>query len=103
VNHPEAWPAAMQAGTGTMTLGTETFTMTECMAILKRPTRGDCRYSMAAQLIATKLNLARGTEASCINSTVKGGSRVTTWDGGETTHNTLDDYNNGRLCAPHMN
>jgi hypothetical protein len=72
---------------------------------------------MAAQLIATKLNLANGNASSCITSTVvsadswlaqhpigsgvKGNSSA--WSNpGNTLHNTLDDYNNGRMCAEHI-
>jgi hypothetical protein len=109
VNHPENWPLSG------MTLGSTYYTKAQCIEILKRPTKGDVTYSMAAQLIATKLNLARGTQASCISSTVTSADAWLTtypvgtkpnnaaWTVGNPVHNTLDDYNNGRLCAPHMN
>ena len=75
----------------------------------------DVTYSMAAQLIATKLNLAAGNNASCIQMTVikadawlvqyplgsKPGNLA--WIVGDPIHKTLDDYNNGRMCAQHIN
>ncbi len=68
--------------------------------------------SMAKQLIATKLNLAVGTDGSCINDTVAAadawiiahggiGAVQRQWDGGDLLHDDLDAYNNGLLCAPH--
>jgi hypothetical protein len=108
LNHEENWPLA------SMILGNRSYSMAECLAILKRPTKGDVTYSMAAQQIAAKLNLARGTESSCIASTVAAADAWLTtypigskpnnaaWTVGDPIHDTLDDYNNGRLCAPHM-
>ena len=111
VNHPEDWPVQ------NLILGNTSFTKTALIEILQRATRGDKTYSMAAQLIATKLNLANGNQSSCITSTVVSadnwliqfpiGSGATkpgcNWTTGEPLHKALDDYNNGRLCAPHMN
>lgn len=107
VNHSEKWPL------WSITLGGVTYTKEEAIAILQRATRGDKTYSMAAQLIATKLNLANGNNSSCIASTVAaadtwmqqnplGSGAKKTWTQGEPYHNALDDYNNGRLCASHM-
>jgi len=59
--------------------------------------------------------VALGNEASCIEATIAAahawlvshpvGSNVKgkawTTSGGGALHGTLDDYNNGRLCAPH--
>jgi hypothetical protein len=108
VNHTEDWPLNF------ITLGCITYTKAQAIAILQRPTKGDNTYSMAAQLIAAKLNLADGNNSSCIAPTVasadawlcsnpvgSGGKQA--WGTGQPIHNTLDDYNNGRLCAPHMN
>jgi hypothetical protein len=106
VNHEEAWPVS------SLTLGGITYTKAQAIGILQRPTKGDKSYSMAAQLIATKLNLAAGSEGSCILDRVNTadswlaqyriGTKVNNWNGGESTHNILDDYNNGRMCAGHM-
>lgn len=107
VNHPENWPVS------SLVLGNTTYTKEELIGILKRPTRGDKTYSLSAQLIATKLNLADGSEGSCITETVADadawliiypiGSKVKNNAAGDEIHETLDDYNNGRMCAGHMN
>ena len=67
LNHPNQWPL-----TG-MYLGSRYYTRNQCIDILKRPTRGDNTYLMAAQLIAAKLNVARGADASCISETITDG------------------------------
>jgi hypothetical protein len=110
VNHPENWPV------NAISLGGVIYTKDEAMLILKQPTKGDRTYSMAAQLIATKLNLANGTLATCIGDYVVaadewlhnypvGSARLfpCDWTTGNPIHNMLDDYNNGRLCVGHMN
>ncbi len=108
VNHPDVWPV------NTLRLGALYYNKQELMAILERPTRGDKTYQMAAQLIATKLNLAAGCEASCVADAVAAadawlttypvGAKQKSWSTSvEATHKTLDDYNNGRLCVGHMN
>jgi hypothetical protein len=107
VNHTTNWPLDF------ITLGCITYTKAQAIAILQRPTKGDNTYAMAAQLIATKLNIAAGTDASCISATVAsadawlcqypvGSGGKPGWKIGEPIHNKLDDYNNGRLCVPHM-
>lgn len=106
-NHPEAWPVT------SLVLGSKTYTKNEALAILKKSTSGDKTYSMAAQLIATKLNLLRGNGASCIGATVIAadawlalnpigqGCSFSDWVTGSPLHSKLDDYNNGELCVPH--
>ena len=67
---------------------------------------------MAKQLIAAKLNVANGTDSSCISDTIAAaddwlvghggvGSGQRQWDEGDLLHDDLDAYNNGLLCAPH--
>lgn len=107
VNHPEDWP------TSSLTLGGTTYSKTELLDILKRPTRGDQTYSLSAQLIAAKLNVVAGSESSCINATITSadtflsahpvGSRVRSDQTASSLTDTLDEYNNGHMCAGHMN
>jgi len=107
VNHPDNWPVT------SMRLGDVYYSKAEAIGVLQRPTRGDLTYSLAAQLIATKLNLADGCDASCIATYV---ADADYWLGrypigcnlkNNNTVNAiqakLDDYNNGRLCVGHMN
>jgi hypothetical protein len=109
VNHPENWPVAG------LYLGSTWYDQAAAMTILQRATRGDKSYSMAAQLIATKLNLANGTDVSCIGTEVcaadawldahpmdRGRTPDDVWATGSAVHQSLDDYNNGRLCVGHM-
>jgi hypothetical protein len=110
VNHPENWPVEA------LSLGGIMYTKEELLAILMRPTKGDRTFQMAAQLIATKLNLANGTLVTCIGETVvaadawlqlypvgSGKIKPCNWSTGNPIEITLDDYNNGRLCVGHMN
>jgi hypothetical protein len=109
-NHAEDWPL------DSIVLGETTYTRDEAIEILKTPVKTDVTYSMAYQLIAAKLNVAAGADDSCIaeiiasadawlisygpvGSGVSAGSEA--WRHGEVLHDVLDDYNNGRLCAPH--
>jgi len=105
-NHPEAWPI------GSVTLGGVTYTKNEAIAILKAAVKGDKTISMAKQLIAAKLNVADGNDASCIADTIDAadewlsnhggvGAAQRQWDNGDLLHDELDAYNNGLLCAPH--
>ncbi|MBS1911967.1 MAG: hypothetical protein JST22_08285 [Bacteroidetes bacterium] len=107
VNHPDDWPVS------SLTLGGRSYTKAELLDILKRPTRGDQTYSLSAQLIATKLNIQAGSISTCITQTVSDadsfltlhpvGSQVKSDQTASSLTDTLDDYNNGRLCAQHMN
>jgi len=111
--HPEAWPVQ------SITLGNVTYTKTQAIALLNTPSRGDKSIDLAKQLIGAKLNVLVGNAASCISATitaadawlilhpvgshVSGSSAAWTTGGGGVLHDTLDNYNNGRLCAPHRN
>ena len=81
------------------------------------PSRGDKTIDLFKQLVGAKLNVLMGNPSSCVASTIAAadawlatypvGSNVrsssTAWNagGGGALHTTLDNYNNGRLCAPH--
>ena len=106
-NHPNNWPVT------SITMGCKSYSRADAIKIMKKSAAGDKTYSMAAQLIATKLNLANGNNSSCITATVAaadtwlqqnplGSGAKKTWTQGEPLHKALDDYNNGRLCASHM-
>jgi hypothetical protein len=110
-NHPDAWPVEE------ITIGGVTYTRSQAIGIMRRPERGDKTYTMFRALVAAKLNVAAGNESSCIEDTieaadewmaehgpagsgVRGGGRRSPWRDGEPLYERLDDYNNGRLCAP---
>ncbi len=109
--HPEAWPVQ------SIVVGNVSYTKANAIALLSTPSRGDKSIDLAKQLIGAKLNVLIGNASSCISSTitaadawlvlhpvgsnVSGSSAAWTTGGGSVLHTTMDDYNNGRLCAPH--
>ena len=107
-NHPEAWPVSSLA------LGGTTYTKAQLIAILGEAKAKDISYALAAQYIAASLNVLSGADGSCISATLAAadtwlasnapGSGVpansAAWAAGEPLKNTLDNYNNGLLCAP---
>ncbi len=110
MNHPEAWPV------DEITIGGVTYSKAEAIEYMKMPVKGDKTLTMFPALVSAKLNVLIGNDASCIADTisaadawmaaygpvgsgVKGSSQA--WKDGEPLYLRLDDYNNGRLCAPH--
>lgn len=107
-NHPTMWPVT------NITIGGVTYTEAQAIAILQTAPKGDMSYILAHQLIAAKLNVKMGNDASCVDgaihdadswmvlhpvgSGVKSGAAAVT---GNSLSQTLDNYNNGKLCAPH--
>lgn len=109
-NHPEAWPA-------TITIGGVTYERDMAIYWLRRVGK-DKTTTMFSSLVSAKLNVLMGNESSCVDGTIAladawmeacgpVGSNVPAsspeWAEGQPLHTTLDDYNNGRLCAPHRN
>jgi SdrD B-like domain len=107
-NHPEAWPVP------TVTVGGVTYTVDQAIAILKKVGK-DKTTTMFSSLVPAMLNVAIGNDPSCVSDAIAAaqgwlttyalGSGVAgssaAWAVGEPTHQHLDAYNNGRLCAPH--
>lgn len=62
--HPEAWPVS------TLTLGTVSYDQTQLLSILGQQVQGNGLVSLAHQLIAAKLNVARGADDSAIASSI---------------------------------
>jgi hypothetical protein len=89
------------------------YTVEQARELLAAPVRGDATVSLAQQLIAAKLNVAAGTESSCIAVAIAAadaflaahppGSKPEGSDKSEAEDlkDQLDAYNNGLLCAPH--
>ena len=99
----------------TIQLGCVVYTKAQAIAIMQQSTSSDKTYSLAAQLIAAKLNVnCVGANSSCVASAISSadvwlcqhpvGSNVDSkspaWKQINSTYNTLTDYNEGRLCAP---
>src|SRR5262249_46034847 len=54
-NHSDTWPVT------SLTLGSQTYTQAELLALYDTPPRGDASVILAHQLIAAKLNIANGS------------------------------------------
>jgi hypothetical protein len=106
-NHPGQWP------TTTLQLGNVTYDQQQLLDILHQPVRGNGLVLLAHQLIAAKLNIANGADASCIHDTIAAadasiGDLVVPPVGNgylaprdvSALAETLDQYNEGFLCAP---
>lgn len=118
-NHPDAWPV------DEIEIGGETYTKTAAITWMNTPGKGDKTIDLFKQLVAAKLNVEIGNDPSCISWAIYYADR---WFGapldlpnlhdnalgsgvkansgewkiwGSDYHEALDDYNNGRLCAPH--
>jgi hypothetical protein len=109
-NHPDAWPVA------SITVGGVTYTKAQAISWLTKVGK-DKTTTLFSSLVPAMLNLLVGNDGSCVNATISaanqwmaihhvgsgvaGGSAA--WSEGEPLHIILDNYNNGRLCAPHRN
>jgi len=106
-NHPDAWPVT------SLTLGSETYTEAELLAILHTPVRGDASLILAHQLIAAKLNIANGSDPTPVSATIADADSLLSGFAGQLPYHvrpssptgqaivsdaaTLDSYNNGQL------
>jgi hypothetical protein len=109
-NHPNAWPVTSLA------LGTVTYQAAELMAILDNPARGNGLVILVHQLIAAKLNIANGADASAVQQAVTdadnmigalvvppiGNDSLTPAQTGDLTE-TLTEYNEGTIGPGHCN
>jgi hypothetical protein len=106
-NHPDQWPVP------TLQLGNVTYTQEQLLLILHQPVRGNGLLILAHQEIAAELNIANGADGSCIQQTLADadaliGDLVVPPVGtgylrpGDVSAlaDTLDQYNEGMLCAP---
>ena len=62
--HPEKWPVS------SLQLGSQSYSKTELLNLLARPSRGDASVILVHQLIAAKLNIAAGVVATPIAATI---------------------------------
>lgn len=109
-NHPDAWPV------DEITIGGVNYTKDQAISWLNAPVKGDKTITLFAMLVSAKLNVLIGNESSCVSTTIEAadlwfstygpaGSGVkadsAAWSEGGPLSATLDDYNNGLMCAPH--
>jgi len=106
-NHPQAWPVTE------LQLGNVTYTQDQLLSIMHEPVHGNGLVSLAHHLITAKLNVANGADPSCIQQTIADADALIgdlivppVGDGflapGDVNalKDTLEDYNEGHLCAP---
>jgi hypothetical protein len=107
-NHAAAWPVS------SLKLGTVTYTKAQLIAILETPVRGNGLVSLAHQLIAAKLNVAKGASPRAVAAAISladamigsrvippvGGGSLSTSATGLLTE-VLDAYNNGKIGPGH--
>lgn len=107
-NHTEVWIG--------VTIGGVYYTSADASALMGKVSK-DKTISLFSQLVAAKLNVAIGNDDSCIAATIDAAddwmslhqvqsgvtASSTAWQAIAQAHKDLDDYNNGRLCAPHRN
>jgi len=103
-NHPSDWPV------DSLILGNITYNKQQLLNILKKSVRGDKTIALAHQLIAAKLNVhpSRCNESECILDEIAAADAFlsiypvcSNFRGSTGLITVLDDYNNGKLCAPH--
>ena len=106
-NHPDQWPVTQ------LQLGNNVYDQEQLLSILHQPVRGNGLVLLAHQLIAAKLNIANGADGSCIEQTLADadaliadllvppvGTGYLRPADVSPLADTLDDYNQGALCAP---
>jgi hypothetical protein len=118
-NHPEAWPAEGVMVGGVTYLNQKTapagkFTIYDAIKLMGK-VGGDKSLTIFASLISAKLNSTLQNNTTCVAPTIAladawmtahpAGSGVKAssdpWRIAEPWHTLMDDYNNGKLCAPH--
>jgi len=109
-NHPEAWPQT------TISVGGMTYTREKAIEWLGKVGK-DKTTTLFSSLVSAILNGLVHNDTTCVDKTIAlahawmtkhpVGSGVlassAAWAEGEPLHIILDNYNNGRLCAPHRN
>ena len=106
-NHSEAWPV------DSLVLGSQTYSMSELLNLLKGPTRGDASRILAKQLIPAKLNIENGSNPDPVAEVIDSADELLTTFSGKLPYyvrpstadgqkmveyaRILDAYNNGIL------
>jgi hypothetical protein len=115
-NHPKAWPVYVDGIEICLSEITYTYKQIQAIGLMGSPEKGNKTFTMFRALVAAELNVANGTDPTCIDETItlardwlctygsfekKVPGKSKAWnDEGEPLYLKLDDYNNGLLCAP---
>ncbi|MFO1074726.1 MAG: hypothetical protein U1E17_18955 [Geminicoccaceae bacterium] len=111
-NNDFTWPEPPR--TAGLSLGVVPYTPTQLQSILQQPTQGNGLVSLAHQLIAAKLNVANGADATAISTTIASadaligtlvvppvGTGSLTPAQTASLNETLTDYNEGAIGPGH--
>jgi hypothetical protein len=106
-NNPRLWPLSL------LTLGSQTYAKSELLSLLKTSTTSDASLILAHQLIAAKLNIAYGADATPVSNTITHADSLLSQFSGKLPYKvkatstvgkamvsdatTLNNYNNGLL------
>lgn len=106
--HPEAWPLS------TLQLGSTSYTAEQLLSILNTPAQGNGLLSLAHQLIAAKLNVAKGADPTALGTAIADadalinglvippvGTGFLAPSSTDALKSKLDDYNNGTIGPGH--
>lgn len=111
MNHPDAWCVP------SVTFGSDTYLKADAIALMRHATNRDMTYQMFAQLVAAELNVnCLFSDQSCVADAIDTavtfiaahppGNMVransSEWKAVTWAYNTLYNYNEGLLCAPHI-
>jgi len=97
---------------GNLVVGGVEYAPADALAIMQESGSGDYSYQVFQQLAGAKLNVLAGNDASCIVDTIAqaeqwlidhpvGSGADPSTDGASDLNDTLTQYNEGSLCAPH--
>jgi hypothetical protein len=111
-NNTNEWPQSVQDNG--LTLGNVAYTQDQLCSIFNTPAQGNCLIALAHQLIAAKINIANGADATDIQASVDAadaliGNLVVPSVGNgslppsatDTLINALTDYNEGETGPGH--
>ncbi len=96
-NHPDAWSV------NSLMLGSQTYNMTELLAILNSPAGGDASLILAVQLIAAKLNIANGSDPAPVSSTITHADSLLSGFSGKLPYNVKPGSATGHMMASDAN
>ena len=88
-----SWPVT------TIMLGNQTYTQVEVLILLNTPPAGDASLILAQQLIAAKLNVAKGMDASVVAGVIAQGDAVLAGFTGRLPFNVPSSDTNGQTMA----
>jgi hypothetical protein len=111
--HPQVWPV------DSLVLGTQTYTKSELLVLLGITSQTDASVTLARQLIASKLNIANGSDSTPVASTITASDNLLAQFSGKLPYKvkpssaigqamvaksvTLTNYNSGLMtpgCVP---